>query len=186
MDSFPTSGAESSTAGPWPTERHPGAATGSPLSARVDSMILAMTGYQVVVSFHVMAAIAAFGVLFAYPVLLLVARSAGGPAAALHEGLVRTHRAVVTPAAVIVFATGIYLAIDADLFDRTWVSIPMAIIIILLGMVGAYFIPREKKMAALAADGGDGYEELNRQVAAVAVLAAVLVLVATFFMVAKP
>lgn len=61
-----------------------------------------------------------------------------------------------------------------------------AIIIVLLGLIGAYFIPREKRLTALADQHNADYQRLNCQVAAVAVAAAVLVLVATFFMVAKP
>jgi uncharacterized membrane protein len=148
--------------------------------------LAAVSGYTIVVSIHVMAAIAAFGLLFAYPLLLLAARRSTPDPAAVHEALERAHRLLVTPAAVIVLAAGIYLAADADVFDRVWVTVPLVIIIVLLGLIGAYFIPREKRLATLASQRDDNYARVSRQVATMGVAAAVLVLIATFLMVAKP
>ncbi len=149
-------------------------------------MLLALTTYTAILTIHVMAAIAAFGFFFAYPVLLAAVRNGGPAPAALHLGLVRIHRVVVTPATVILFAAGIYLAMDAELFDRMWVSLPMAITIILLGLTGAYFIPREKKLAAMTGEVDKDYEILSRQVGIMANVAALLTLIAVYLMVVKP
>ena len=59
--------------------------------------------------------------------------------------------------------------------------------IVLLGITGGYFVPRQERLAALAEGGaGPEYAALATQVARVAFLAAALVVVAIFLMVVKP
>jgi hypothetical protein len=144
-------------------------------------MVPAVTFYDVVLSVHVMAVVAAFGLWFAYP--LLVPR---GDAAA-HRAQVRVARMVVTPAGTLALLAGIYLASDRSYWSEVWVSVPLVILVVLMGLTGAYFIPRQQRLADLA-DGGAGrdYATLAGQVRGVALIAAVLVVVAIFFMVAKP
>jgi hypothetical protein len=126
--------------------------------------------YDVVLSIHIMAVVAAFGVWFAYP--LLVAR-----------GDADAHRAQVRVARM----AGVYLASDRSYWSEVWVSIPLLILIVLMGITGGYFIPRQERLAELAeAGGGPEYTALATQVARVAFVAAGLVVVAIFFMAAKP
>jgi hypothetical protein len=144
-------------------------------------MPLAVQFYDVVVAIHVMAVVAAFGLWFAYP--LLVPR---GDAAA-HRAQARVARVVVTPAGTLALLAGIYLASDRSYWDKSWVGIPLLILIVLMGITGGYFIPRQLRLAELAdAGAGADYDALARQVARVAMAAAALVLVAVFLMVVKP
>ena len=144
-------------------------------------MVPAILFYDVVVSVHVMAIVAAFGTWFAYP--LVVPR---GDASA-HRAQVRLSRAVVNPAGTLALIAGIYLASDRHYWDESWVGVPLVILIVLMGITGAYFIPRQKRLAELAdAGAGPEYVALVGQVRTVALVAAALVLVAIFFMVAKP
>ena len=144
-------------------------------------MPVAIFFYDVVLSIHVMAVVAAFGVWFAYP--LLVTR---GDAAA-HRAQVRVARLVVTPAGSLALLAGVYLASDRSYWSEVWVSVPLLILIVLLGITGAYFVPRQQRLAELAeAGGGAEYTALATQVSRVAFAAAGLVVVAIFFMVAKP
>ena len=142
-------------------------------------MPLALAFYDVVTAIHVMGIIAAFGVWFAWPLL-----PAGS--AADHRSLQRILRVVVTPAATIAFLAGVYLATDRDLWSEIWVTIPFLILVILLGLTGAYLTPRQADLATLA-EGGDtrAYQALHAQVAKVVLGGAVLVLLATFLMVTK-
>jgi hypothetical protein len=151
--------------------------------------MLAIVFYDVVLAVHVMAIVLAFGVTFAYPILLpFVGRSHPQALGPVHEAQERIGKFLITPAATLALITGIYLASDRDLFDRVWVQIPMAILIVLLGLGGAYFAPRERRAAQLARDkpGSPEYTALVGQVSRVGALASLLVLVAIFFMVAKP
>ncbi len=82
---------------------------------------------------------------------------------------------------------------DRDLFSETWVTIPFVILIILLGLGGAFFNPREKQLAALARrdiDAGgvlsEEYHGRARSVGIVGALSSLLILFAIFCMVAKP
>jgi uncharacterized membrane protein len=144
-------------------------------------MTLAVQFYDVVVAVHVMAIVAAFGSWFAYPLLV-----PHGDAAA-HRAQARVARMVVTPAGTLALLAGIYLASDRSYWDRSWVGIPLVILIVLMGITGSYFVPRQLRLAELAEAGaGADYDALATRVARVAGIAAALVLVAVFFMVVKP
>lgn len=151
--------------------------------------MLAIEFYRVMVSIHVMAIVLAFGVTFAYPILFpFLARNHPQALAPIHHAQERIGRFLITPMATLALATGIYLAADQHLFSKVWVQIPMGILIVLLGLGGAFFAPQERKAAALAATdpGSAEYQALSQRVAKVGTLASLLVLVAIFFMVAKP
>jgi uncharacterized membrane protein len=150
--------------------------------------------YDVVVAVHVMSIVIAFGVTFAYPVILPWMTSAHPEAmATVHEMQDRIGRLLIMPFGTLALLTGIYLASDRHLFGEAWVIIPMLILVLLLGLGGAFFSPRERALAVLArrdlaTDGSfsDEYEAQAKVVGSVGALASVLVLIAIFFMVAKP
>jgi uncharacterized membrane protein len=150
--------------------------------------------YDVVVALHVMAIVAAFGVTFVYPVVLpWLARTRPEAMPTAHEVQGRIGRLLITPAATLALLTGFYLAWDADVFSEVWVTVPMVILIVLLGLGGAFFAPRERELATIARRDLDAGGKLSEEYAArartlgmVGVLSEVLVLIAIFFMVAKP
>src|SRR4051794_31125356 len=153
--------------------------------------MLAITGYSVVLSVHVMAIVLAFGVTFAYPIMgPFIAKHHPGSLRAVHELQERIGKFLIMPMGILALATGIYLASDHDLFDRIWVQVPMGILIVLLGLGGAFFSPQERRSGELApAEGQAPTEEYLAtvgRVAKVGALSSLLVLVAIFFMVAKP
>jgi hypothetical protein len=144
-------------------------------------MPVAIVFYDVVLSIHVMAIVAAFGVWFAYPLLVVA-----GDAAA-HRAQARVARMVVNPAGTLALLAGVYMASDRSYWSEVWVSVPLVILIVLMGITGGYFAPRQERLAGLAEAGaGPEYVALATQVARVAFVAAALVVVAIFFMVAKP
>lgn len=153
--------------------------------------MLAVTFYYSVVAVHVMAIVLAFGVTFAYPILFpFIGKNHPAALRPIHEVQHKIGRFLITPFATLALLTGIYLAADRDLFDKIWVQVPMAILIVLLGLVGAFFTPNEKQAAALAPLGGQPpspeYLSLAVRIGKVGMLSSLLVLVAIFFMVAKP
>jgi hypothetical protein len=150
--------------------------------------VVAILFYDVVVAVHVMAILLAFGVTFAYPLLeVFLARNAPESMPAFHRAQVLVSRALITPAAAVALLAGIYMASDRDYFSELWVQVPFAILIVLLGLTGAFFIPVEKRLADAAERGVDtpAYQTLVRRHAAVGATASGLVLVAVFFMVTK-
>jgi uncharacterized membrane protein len=151
--------------------------------------MLAITSYSAVVAIHVAAVVIAFGVTFSYPIIMpFFGKNHPQALAPMHEAQERIGKFLITPGSVVALITGIYLAADRDLFDRIWVQVPMAILIILMGLGGAFFAPRARRAAELARSepGSPAYMALVGQVAKVGQLAGLLVLVAVFFMVAKP
>ena len=150
--------------------------------------------YDVVVAIHVMCIVIAFGVTFVYPAIVpWLTRTHPRSMPTVHEVQVRIGRFVITPFATLALLTGIYLAQDRDLFKETWVTIPFVILIVLLGLGGAFFTPREKQLAVLARrdiDAGgalsEEYHGKARAVGMVGALSSLLILFAIFCMVAKP
>jgi uncharacterized membrane protein len=160
-------------------------------------MVLAsITFYGVVLAVHIIGVVVAFGSFFAYPAFLPWARKNHPQAMpVIHELSARLGRLVVSPGLVVVLACGIYLASDADAWSEIWVSVPLVILVLIGGLGGMFFAPSDRKLAALAtrdlADGGGGelsaeYDELFRRVAVAGVTVCALVVVAIFFMAAKP
>jgi uncharacterized membrane protein len=158
-------------------------------------MVLAsLTFYGVVLAVHIMGVVTAFGSFFAYPAFMPWARKHHPEAMpVIHELSARIGRMVVSPALVVVLACGIYLASDADAWSEVWVSVPLVILIVIGGLGGMFFAPSDRKLAALATRDLQGggtlsaeYDDLFRRVAAAGLVVIALVLVAIFFMAAKP
>ena len=89
---------------------------------------------------------------------------------------------MVNPAGAVVLAAGLYLAVDGPYeFGDPWIGSTLLILIIVMGLVGAYLIPRTRRLA-----GGDGDGHTLMQVQRAVLVADLLVLVALFLMVTKP
>jgi uncharacterized membrane protein len=151
-------------------------------------MIATVTFTSVVLWIHIAGVVIAFGGVFAYPLwFTLLRRAEPAQRAFFHHAQAQLGKYVISPGMLVILVAGIYLASKLEVWSESWVGIPLAILIVLGGLGGAYFAPREQKLAELAVDGRDGeYEALFAQVRTVTLLAAALVLVAMFFMVVKP
>ncbi len=149
--------------------------------------MLAVTTYQVALWIHIVGVVIAFGVVFSYPVWF--SHVAGAPAATragFHRGQAKIGKYVISPGMLVVLLAGAYMATDRDLWSEVWVTVPLVILIILGGLGGAYFGPREERLSELAAAGDeDAYRPLFAQVRTVSYVAMALVLIAAFFMVTK-
>lgn len=130
-------------------------------------MTAAVTLQSSVVAVHVMAVVAAFGVLLAAPLL--------GPGGVLGRAWLR----VLTPGAVLVLLTGAWLASDEDAWGEPWVTAPLGILVLVVGLVHVIVVPAERRLGA-----GDGTAATRWRVATGA--GAALVLVAVYVMVTRP
>jgi Predicted integral membrane protein (DUF2269) len=161
-------------------------------------MQLAVTGYLVVQSVHVMAVVAAYGLPMAYPLLLpYLRRRHPRSMPGVHDVQYRLNVWLTGPGTAIILAAGIYMASKHDLWGETWVTVPVAIIAVIALVGGAVIVPSSRRMATLAradvdAAGGeaiawsDGYDRVWSRYMVAEVFLGLLVLVAIFFMVAKP
>jgi hypothetical protein len=159
-------------------------------------VLASITLYSLSLWIHVSAAIVGLGATFALAV--------GFPLALkldprylpfVHHLSLNVNRKLASPALLILVLTGIYQAIDGDLsMGDPWISGTFLIAIVLGGLQGAYFIPTDRKLAALAekelAGGattlsGDYQRQAQRE-GGIGTVAGVLIVVAVFLMVTKP
>ena len=156
--------------------------------------------YNIVVFIHITAAIVAFGVTFAYPIVDAVLHRPGNlqHLAWWHRTQVEIGQKLITLSASVLLLAGLYLAAAGPYdFGSTFVSIGIVIVVVLLGLGGAFFAPRERKAAELAerdvaaSDGGEvklsaEYEAVAGRLRIGGIASSLLVLVAVFVMVMKP
>jgi hypothetical protein len=159
---------------------------------------LATTTYLSVKALHVMAAFAAYGLPFAYPLMLpYVRRKHPRAMPGLHDVQHRLNIALTGPGTALLLAFGVYLASKEHLWGETYVAVGVAILAVIV-VAGGAIVRMTAQMAELAhADVhatpmgaqisfGADYERVYRRYMAVEVGLGLLVLVAIFFMVAKP
>ena len=102
-------------------------------------------------------------------------------------------RRLISPGLGVVLLAGIYLASKLHMWHAFYVQWGLGIAVVLGGLAGMFFAPREGKLAELAerdiAAAGEGtvqwseeYLALRTRVAAVGGLAALLILVTIYFM----
>jgi uncharacterized membrane protein len=162
-------------------------------------MAPAITGYGLVKALHVISVLAAFGLPLSYPMLMPYVRRAHPRAMpALHQAQHRMLQRLIAPGTVLVLAFGAYLATDGGHWDEVWVMVPLAIVVVIGAVGGAYLSPRSAEAAELAGDSvratPDGgavawsadYDVLYRRVMAAEGFLGALVLLAIFFMTARP
>src|SRR5438128_8505751 len=140
-------------------------------------MIASLRFYDLVVFIHVFAVVTAFGVTFVYPLIVpLTQRRAPDKLPWLHHIQGEIGKKIITPSAAIVLLAGLYLALSGDgPYDLSdwWVGFGLLAVLVLLGLSGAFFAPRERRLADLAerdmAAGklSEEYEHLAVQVARV-------------------
>lgn len=151
--------------------------------------------YSVSLWLHISAAVVGLGATFALSVAFPLALRLDPRNLPFVHHLSRTiNQRLASPALLVLIVTGIYQALDADSMDEPWVGITFAIAIVLGGLQGSYFIPTDRKLAALAekelAAGAstlsEDYQRQAQREGAIGVLAGVLVILAVFLMVIKP
>jgi hypothetical protein len=157
-------------------------------------MVLAVMFWEFVLAVHIAAIVIAFGVTFAYPVMYAVGikrepRTMPG----FHRIQDYVGKFVISPFIALALLAGIYLASHLHQWSSFYVQWGLAAIIVLGGLGGAFFAPRERKLGELAerdiAASGDGevtfseeYTTLRKQVELVGYLSSGLVLLTIYFM----
>ena len=159
-------------------------------------MLAAVDAYSISVFLHIAAVVVGFGSTYALAITFPVAMAMDKRYLPYVHALgMRINQWLATPALVIILVTGLYQVSDADLsLGDAWISVPFAILIVLGGLIGAVFLPTERRMLEMAerdlAAGGaemsDEYNAAARRSAMFGMLAGVLILVAIFFMTTKP
>ena len=158
-------------------------------------LLAAITAYSVSVFIHVTAVVVGFGATFAEAVMFPVAQKTDPRHLPyVHRLQLAINQRLATPALVVVLITGIYQVQEGDWsLGDAWISATFAIVIALGGLIGAYFIPSdrrlgpqvERELAETGAPSEDYLRQARRQ-GAFGGLTGLLLVVAIFLMVVKP
>jgi predicted integral membrane protein DUF2269 len=111
---------------------------------------LAVEVYDVSVAVHVMAAIVAFGPLFAFPLFISVTeRRDRLSLPVVLRAVNRTERAIVVPAGAVVGFTGVYQAIDGPFSfdDDLWMGIGFVLYLLVFGALVLLVEPLRSRAA---------------------------------------
>jgi uncharacterized membrane protein len=162
-------------------------------------MPLAVTGYELSLFLHISAVVVGLGATFAEAITFPVAmRLDARHLPYKHRLQLAINQWLMMPALVVVLATGFYQVADADLqLGDFWLSGAITIVIILGGLIGAYFIPTDRRLGAMlereiaAAGTGDfepsaEYRSKVRTEEIVGAIAGLLIIAAVYLMVTKP
>lgn len=161
--------------------------------------LLAVTGFQFSLFLHITAVVVGFGSSFAQSVTFPVAMKLDKRHLPyVHRLQLTLNTFFVQPALLIVLATGIYQASDADYdFGAPWLSGAFVIIIAIGALTGAFFIPADRRLGKMVekeiAAAGDGEVQLSqeyltgmRNTGIAGAVTGVLLIVAIWLMVTKP
>ena len=151
-------------------------------------MLAAVAFYDVVLWVHITSVIAAFGALFAYPVFLAVnARAPISQRANFHRLQIAFGKRVTGPVIGVVLLAGVYLASDRHLWSRTWVVVPLILLLVIAGLGATVLRQGEKQLIASSeAEDEPGYAATLATVQMWTFVTLVLIVIAVFFMAAKP
>jgi uncharacterized membrane protein len=164
-------------------------------------MALAVTGFEFSLFLHITAVMVGFGATFAEAITFPVAmRLDPRHLPYVHRLQLAINQWLTTPAMVIVLATGFYQVAEQDEVFKLgdfWLSGSLTIVIIIGGLLGAYFIPTDRKLGAMvereitAAGAGEfqpsaEYLAKARTEGIVGTITGLLLVAAVYLMVTKP
>ncbi len=161
--------------------------------------LAAITLYDISLFIHITAVVVGFGATFAEAVMFPVALSLDKRHLPyVHRLQLTINRWFATPALAVVLLTGIYQVVEGGWgFDSLWVGASFVIVLVIGGVLGAYFIPADRRLGpmverelAAAGEGeavlSDEYRRGARKEGIAGGVVGLLLVVAIFLMVAKP
>jgi len=150
--------------------------------------VLAVQLYDVVLWIHITAVVVAFGALFAYPIFLAVnARAPLAQRAGFHHLQIAFSERLTGPGIGVILLAGVYLAIDAEVYDQAWVGISFVLLFVIAGL-GSTVLRRGEERLVATSEASDeaGYAAALATVRTWTFVTLVLIVVTIFFMTAKP
>jgi len=158
-----------------------------------------ITGYNISLWIHITAVVVGLGATFAESILLPVTVGVDKRhLPVVHRIQIVLNRYFASPALLVILITGLYQVSDGNWdLGSFWISASFAIVILLGGINGMYFIPTDKKLGAMIteeiAGSPDGefepseeYNRLSRVEGTMGAFTGVLIIAAIFLMVVQP
>jgi uncharacterized membrane protein len=162
-------------------------------------MIFAITLYDVSVWLHITAVVIGFGSTFALSLAFPIAtRLDPRHLPVVHEIGLAINQRFGGPAFIVILGTGIFQTADGNWeLGKFWISGTIVILLALGAIAGAYFMPADRKLGAMArrdieASGGgqvvlsEEYQRGARTEGIVGGIAGLLIVAAIFLMTTKP
>jgi uncharacterized membrane protein len=171
-------------------------------ASMIDALPLAVTNYNISLFLHITAVMVGFGATFAEAIMFPVAVKAGVKYLPyVHRLQLAINQYLAGPAIAIILATGFYQVSEGnwDLGDF-WISGTLTIVIVIGALLGAYFIPTDRKLAPMVegeiaalgnreismADLSEEYQRKGRIEGIVGTITGLLLIAAVYMMVTKP
>jgi hypothetical protein len=157
-------------------------------------LTFAVAFVEIVLAVHIMAAVVAFGVTFAYPIITVTIERADPRAlATMHRAELVVGTRLIQPALAVVVLAGIYLASEEHQWGAFYVQWGLGASIVLGALGGVFFAPTERRLIELAehdvraaTEGAvtlsDEYRNRAKRLAQVGAFSSLLVLVTIYFM----
>jgi uncharacterized membrane protein len=158
-------------------------------------MLASITALSISVWIHVTAAVVGFGATFAEAVTFPVAMKLDKKHLPyVHRLQLFINQRLATPALVVILITGFYQVSEGNWsMGDAWISLTLLIVVVLGGLLGAYFIPTDRRLfdqitKELAAGGEPSPEYLAavRREGVVGTITGLLIVAALFLMITKP
>ena len=158
-------------------------------------MLASITALNVSIWIHITAAVVGFGATFAEAVTFPVAMKLDKRHLPyVHKLQLFINQRLATPALVIILVTGIYQVSEGNFsFGDMWISTTFLIVIVLGGLLGAYFIPTDRRLfdqvtkdLAETGEPSKAYLADVRREGVMGTITGILIVVALFLMVVKP
>jgi hypothetical protein len=106
---------------------------------------------QVIVALHILSVVAAFGVVFAYPIFMTIgARLDPGAMPWFHRMQQAVSRWLIGPGLLLVVIFGVILASKYHAWHAFYVQWGIGAAVVIGGLEGMFMIPREGRLADLA------------------------------------
>ena len=158
-------------------------------------MLAVFNLYSISLWLHITAAVVGLGATFALAVgFPLALKLDARYLPFVHHLSLNVNRKLASPALAVLIVTGIYQGVDSDTMDQPWIGLTFLITLILGGMQGGYFVPTDKKLAAMAekelAAGAttlsEDYQRQAKREGGIGTVAGILIIIAVFLMVTTP
>jgi hypothetical protein len=171
-------------------------------AAMTEPLPLAITSFEFSLFLHITAVMVGFGATFAEAIMFPVAMRVNvRHLPYVHRLQLAINQWLATPALVIVLATGLYQVDKLNLkLSEFWISATFTIVIVIGGLLGAYFIPSDRRLAPLVegeikalgdreialSDLSDEYQRKGRMQGIIGTITGLLLIAAVYMMVTKP
>jgi uncharacterized membrane protein len=158
-------------------------------------MLASITALSISIWIHITAAVVGFGATFAEAVTFPVAMKLDKRHLPyVHKLQLFINQRLATPALVVIVLTGFYQVSEGNWsLGDMWISSTLLIVIVLGGLLGAYFIPTDRRLfeqvtkdLAETGEPSKAYLADVRREGVMGTITGILIVVALFLMVVKP